>query len=50
MGINVTHEPPQSKAEKKKTREPFTWADVTALGIVAVTLLGAAALLIWAFK
>jgi len=36
--------------EEKKTRTPFTWADVVALGIVAVSLLGAFTLLIWAFK
>jgi hypothetical protein len=36
--------------EEKKPRQPFTWADVTALGIVAATMLGGFALVIWAFK
>lgn len=35
---------------EEKTRQPFTWAEVTAIGIVLASVLGAAALIIWAFK
>lgn len=39
--------------EEKKPpapRAPRTWADVTALGIAWGSILGAIALVIWAFK
>jgi hypothetical protein len=36
--------------EPRKPRQPFTWPDVIVMGICAYTILGALALIIWAFK